>query len=133
MAIRLVTQSRQRNILFRSFSSLYPSSICLARDAVIPSLRETFFSVCIRVHPWLNTLFRLPGISQHQINQRKSFPVNRTAQKANPRSTVRATTISDYVLMSFSDKSKGPELGISGPALRGWRWEGTHRQGCCLC
>ena len=30
-------------------------------------------------------------------------------------------------------KSSGPELGISGPALREWRWEGTHRQGCCLC
>jgi len=30
-------------------------------------------------------------------------------------------------------KSNGPELGISGPALREWRWEGTHRQGCCLC
>jgi hypothetical protein len=30
-------------------------------------------------------------------------------------------------------KSYGPELGISGPALREWRWEGTHRQGCCLC
>jgi hypothetical protein len=29
-------------------------------------------------------------------------------------------------------KDKGPELGNSGPALRGRRWEGTHRLGCCL-
>src|ERR1017187_907397 len=29
-------------------------------------------------------------------------------------------------------KIKGPELGNSGPALRGRRWEGTHRLGCCL-
>ena len=29
-------------------------------------------------------------------------------------------------------KVKGPELGNSGPALRGRRWEGTHRLGCCL-
>ena len=29
-------------------------------------------------------------------------------------------------------KNKGPELGNSRPALRGRRWEGTHRLGCCL-
>ena len=30
-------------------------------------------------------------------------------------------------------KSNGPELGISGPLhSEKWRWEGTHRQGCCL-
>ena len=29
-------------------------------------------------------------------------------------------------------KVKGPELSNSGPALRGRRWEGTHRLGCCL-
>ena len=28
-------------------------------------------------------------------------------------------------------KIEGPELGISGPCTQ-WRWEGTHRLGCCL-
>ena len=54
--------------------------------------------------------------------------------KGNARPASRLVApLSHTVGKKRSLKKKGPELGISGPALREWRWEGTHRLGCCLC
>src|SRR5438045_254808 len=75
------------------------------------------------------------------LENETGFATADAAQRAVTNSTIRVLTsplqsigqiIPDLRGNRVVPKKLRPRAGYPGPHSEGWRWEGSHRQGCCL-